>query len=52
MAAGTAATVVFAEQACVRREMREGLQTAVMSGAGEEEIEMGTRRPAQGLRMD
>ena len=55
MAAGTAATVVFAEQACVRREMREGLQTVVQpgsSGADVEEIEMGTRRPAQGLRMD
>lgn len=51
MAAGSAVTVISAEQLCVRREMREGLQTAPVP-TDVEEIEMGTRRPQQGLRMD
>ncbi|KAI5120960.1 hypothetical protein M0805_001664 [Coniferiporia weirii] len=46
---GAAATVVAAEQLCVRRELREGLQTAT---AEPEEMEMGTRRLGQGSRMD
>ncbi|KAH8104291.1 hypothetical protein DFH11DRAFT_1649555 [Phellopilus nigrolimitatus] len=46
---GAAATVIAAEQLCVRREMHEGLQTAP---AEIEEIEMGNRRPGQSSRMD
>ena len=52
MTVGTACTVIFAEQLCVRREMREGLQTLQPSNIDAEEIELGTRRPAQGLRED
>lgn len=51
MAAGAAGTVITAEQLCVRREMQEGLQTIPVP-TDVEEIEMGTRRPQQGLRMD
>ncbi|KAL5513431.1 hypothetical protein ACEPAH_3830 [Sanghuangporus vaninii] len=51
MAAGAVVTVVSAEQLCVRREMREGLETASVP-TDVEEIELGTRRPQQGLRMD
>ncbi|KAH8108654.1 hypothetical protein DFH11DRAFT_1632393 [Phellopilus nigrolimitatus] len=46
---GAAATVIAAEQLCLRREMHEGLQTAP---AEIEEIEMGNRRPGQSSRMD
>ncbi len=38
--AGTALTVVAAEQLCVRREMREGLRTVAPEV---EEVEMGNR---------
>lgn len=52
MSVGAASTVIFAEQLCVRREMREGLQTLQPSNIEAEEIELGTRRPTQGLRED
>ncbi|EJC99986.1 uncharacterized protein FOMMEDRAFT_112301 [Fomitiporia mediterranea MF3/22] len=51
MAGGTIGTVVVAEQLCVRREMREGLQT-LSAPTDVEEIEMGTRRPLPGSRID
>ena len=51
LAVGAVGTVIGAEQLCVRREMREGLQTVPVP-TDIEEIEMGTRRPQQGLRID
>lgn len=47
--AGAAATVSMAEQICVRREMREGLQT---NAVDVDEIELGQRGPVQGSRID
>ena len=42
MVAGASVSVVFAEQMCVKREMREGLSTAPPEV---EEMEMGNRAP-------
>lgn len=44
MAAGAALVVVFAEQLCVRREMREGLSVVSTEA---EEMEMGNRSGAR-----
>ena len=46
---GAAATVSVTEQLCVRREMREGLQTTPVDA---DEIELGQRGPIQGSRID
>lgn len=50
LGACTAGMVVGAEQLCVRREMKEGLQT--LAAPELDEIELGTRGPSGGLRRD
>ena len=42
MGIGTTLTVVFAEQACVRREMTEGLVVASAPPDGDDNMEMGS----------